>query len=161
MARTTCKKMSTDLCFSSPSPRPSRPTCGRSRRATPRAPPASPPTRRRRPAGSSAGAAGSCRRRPRRADGQERCVEVTLPCTRIVSVCLVCMFHPPNHCHHSHTHKNTHRAGSDSIVSLGGPSLLSRRLQNPLPLRPDQLLLQILKTTTKQLVYHKLTMYVI
>ena len=52
-------------------------------------------------------------------------------------------------CTHSQIH-NTHARTADSIVSLSGPSLLSRRLQDPLSLRPDQLLLQILKTTPMQ-----------
>ena len=75
-----------------------------------------------------------------------------------------CFFGPPHHRQHHHhqqepsltcalTHKYTTRAHArtaDSIVSLSGPSLLSRRLQDPLSLRPDQLLLQILKTTPMQ-----------
>ena len=51
-----------------------------------------------------------------------------------------------------HSLTNGTDRGTDSIVSLGGSSLLPRRLQDPLPLRPDQLFLQVLKA--KAISYH-------
>ena len=85
-------------------------------------------------------------------DGRSREVGSHVHCT-LPNRRLHCLHHhyqqqQPSTCALTHKYAQQARADlTDSIVSLSGPSLLSRRLQNPLPLRPDQLLLQILKTT--------------